>query len=83
MVVMKKGYSMSQGPRHVVKYTYDNGVKLPLHKQVLWCSADPKDSQNYYRFQDAQHLAICSEITVMLPCKDCVKAIINALEKGL
>lgn len=68
--------------KHIIKYDYRDGVKLPKNEVEIWCGYTPKSSD--WLFQDAQHaiLSIEQESRIQ-PCKRCIKAIINTAEKGL
>lgn len=68
--------------KHIIKYEYRDGVKLANHEIETWCGHAPQFSD--WLFQDAQHaiLSIEQESRIQ-PCKRCIKAIINAAEKGV
>jgi hypothetical protein len=66
-------------PKHVIKYEYDDGVKLA--KPVLWCGRK-SSGKPAWRFQDAQHVALAVGGSVQ-SCKDCIKAIIKQLSEEL
>jgi hypothetical protein len=61
---------------HVIKFEYDDGKKL--QRPVTWCGSD----EFGWMFQDAQHVALSVGGSVQ-PCKKCVRAIINELQKEL
>jgi hypothetical protein len=63
--------------RHVIKYEYNDGVKLK--NPEAWCG---KLLNNDFAFQDAQHVALAAGGSVQ-PCKKCIKQIIKALESEL
>lgn len=64
--------------RHVIKFEYRDGVKLELPE--YWCG---RESNGFdWAFTDAQHVALASGGSIQ-PCKNCVKAIIKALEVEL
>jgi hypothetical protein len=63
--------------RHVIKYKYNDGVKLK--KPEAWCG---KLLDNNFAFQDAQHVALAAGGSIQ-PCKNCIKKIIKALEVEL
>jgi len=65
--------------KHVIKYEYDNGIKLS--QPTVWCGAKVNRSYNWI-FQDAQHVALSAGGSVQ-PCKKCVKAIITQLQAEL
>ena len=60
---------------HVIKYEYDDGVKLS--KPEVWCGRTV--SRNTWMFTGAQHVALAAGGGVQ-PCKNCIKAIIKQLE---
>lgn len=61
---------------HIVKYEYDNGVKLPISKRILWCGIDAKKLGFDFTFQDAQHALLAIEQGLINePCKECLKNI--------
>ena len=62
---------------HVIKRTHEYGN---LITPVLWCGT--KYSSMSWYFQDTQHVALAVGGSVQ-PCKECIKAIITALEKEL
>ncbi|MFT6988174.1 MAG: hypothetical protein ACJASL_000134 [Paraglaciecola sp.] len=64
--------------RHVIKFEYDNGVKLD--RPTLWCKKDYNPHQ--FVFNDAQHVALSVGGSIQ-PCKNCIKAIIKELSKEL
>jgi hypothetical protein len=64
--------------RHVIKFEYDNGVKLD--RPILWCKKDYNPHQ--FVFNDAQHVALSVGGSIQ-PCKNCIKAIIKELSKEL
>ena len=64
--------------RHVIKYEYDDGVKLRF--PVSWCGRELKTHD--FKFNDAQHVALAVGGSIQ-PCKKCIKAIIKNLEKEL
>lgn len=64
------------GWRHVLKYDHENGEALA--KPVFWCGADDNGMEFY--FMDAQHVALSAGGSIA-PCKKCVNAIINKLQK--
>lgn len=64
----------------VIKFEYDDGVKLPSHKVVTWCSKDPSN----WMFQDAQHAALASEKSYRIAvCRSCRAKIKKALYNQL
>ena len=63
--------------RHVIKYEYSEGVKMPV--PVSWCG---KALANEFAFQDAQHAALSVGVSAQ-PCKKCIKEIIKTLESEL
>jgi len=65
--------------KHVIKYEYRNGEFLT--QPILWCGVDHQTSMEF-TFKDAQHVALAVGGS-MQPCKDCVKAIIEALSVEL
>jgi len=69
---------MSNTPRHVIKYTHNDGKKLDAPE--YWCGEIGYDRQ--WHFLDAHHLALSVGGSVQ-PCERCVKAVIKALETEL
>lgn len=63
---------------HIVKYRHKDGVKL--HIPTLWCNSDYDGCS--FVFMDAQHVALAVGGSTQ-PCKNCIKAIIKELKKGL
>ena len=63
---------------HVIKFEYEDGKKLT--NPVLWCGETRP--ANKWNFVDAQHVALAAGGSIQ-PCKKCIKAIIQELEKGL
>lgn len=63
--------------RHVIKYEYDDGVKLKAPES--WCGIYIKDG---WKFNGAQHVALSAGGSIQ-PCKRCIKAIIKNLEMEL
>lgn len=57
----------------VIKYTHEDGVELPRHKQILWCGR-PRAAFDFC-FIDAQHAALADKPI----CKSCKAKIIEAL----
>ena len=64
--------------RHILKYEYDNGVKLEL--PIYWCSQ--LASKSDWAFIDIDHAALSVGGSVA-PCKNCIKAVIKELQKEL
>ena len=58
----------------VIKYEYDNGVKLKRHEQALWCKK--KRTGFDWVFNDAQHAALAGKPI----CNSCKANIIKALK---
>lgn len=65
--------------RHVIKYEYKDGKKLPTPE--VWCGQKVAMGDEWM-FMNAQHVALASGGSVA-PCKKCIKAIIAQLEKEL
>ncbi|QHJ84509.1 MAG: hypothetical protein [Caudoviricetes sp.] len=67
---------MSEYIKHIIKYDYQDGVKLPT--PVLWCKSPSMWGEWY--FQDVQHaaLTVCHEGR-LVPCKDCCNEVIKYL----
>lgn len=65
--------------RHVIKYEYKGGQKLPIPE--VWCGAKIKMADEWM-FMNAHHAALAAGGSVA-PCKKCIKAIIAQLEKEL
>ena len=59
----------------VIKYEYDNGVKLAPHEHVLWC--DKKRTGFDWVFTDAQHAALADKPI----CNQCKANIIKAIKE--
>ena len=65
--------------KHVIKYDYQDGVKLS--SPVLWCGI--KSTPYEWYFQDAQHVALSIlHETRLVPCKNCRKALVKILTEG-
>jgi hypothetical protein len=65
-------------PKHTLKLEYNDGEKLP--KPISWCGKEMNSFD--WCFQDAQHLALSSQGSIV-PCKNCIRAIIKELQKEL
>lgn len=66
--------------KHVIKYEYRDGVRLPKHETVTWCGGKVEWAD--WLFQDAQHALLSVEQCSSLePCGECMKAIIAVAEK--
>jgi len=65
--------------KHVIKFEFDDGKEL--ENPILWCGR--KASINEWYFQDAQHAALSAGTSIITPCKNCIKAIIDELSKEL
>ena len=62
--------------RHIIKYDWKDGVKLPPHQIETWCGHQPKCGE--WLFQDAQHALLSIEQgSLQVPCKNCLAAIIK------
>ena len=62
--------------RHIIKYDWKDGVKLPPHQTETWCGHQPKCGE--WLFQDAQHALLSIEQgSLQVPCKRCLAAIIK------
>lgn len=62
--------------KHIIKYEWNDGVKLKRYEIITWCGAKPQP----WMFQDAQHAIISIEKdSYVLPCKNCIKAILRVL----
>lgn len=57
--------------KHIIKYEYDNGVKLK--HPTLWCGSQPEPRS--WLFQDVQHALLSIEQgSTIAPCRNCLKA---------
>jgi len=65
--------------RHVIKYEYDEGVKLQIPS--VWCGYKLTD-RKIWLFKDAQHVALAVGGSIE-PCSNCIKSIISELQKEL
>ncbi|EBD4403630.1 hypothetical protein CU481_12100 [Salmonella enterica] len=66
--------------KHIIKYDYREGVKLPKHEIETWCGHRPGSSE--WLFQDAQHALLSIEQgTLLVPCKNCLAAIIKTAQE--
>lgn len=59
----------------IIKYEYEDGIKLPPHKQVLWCGR--ANDGFTWSFTDAQHAALSDKPV----CNKCRGNIIKALRR--
>lgn len=59
----------------VIKYDYNNGLKLKPHEQVLWCKKDRTGFD--WVFNGAQHAALADKPI----CNSCKANIIKALKE--
>ncbi|HGF4741566.1 TPA: hypothetical protein ACF35F_001064, partial [Escherichia coli] len=66
--------------KHIIKYDYREGVKLPKHEIETWCGHRPGSFE--WLFQDAQHALLSIEQGALLvPCKNCLAAIIKTAQE--
>lgn len=66
--------------KHIIKYDYREGVKLPKHEIETWCGHRPGSFE--WLFQDAQHALLSIEHGALLvPCKNCLAAIIKTAQE--
>lgn len=62
--------------KHIVKYEWNDGVKLKDYEIVTWCGEKPQ----HWMFLDAQHAILSIEQgSYVLPCKKCIEAILNVI----
>ncbi|EOW7592847.1 hypothetical protein ACOE72_000784 [Escherichia coli] len=67
-------------PKHIIKFAYRDGVKLLPHQVETWCGHQP--IQFEWLFQDAQHALLSIEQgTLLVPCKNCLAAIIKTAQE--
>jgi len=65
--------------RHIIKYDWKDGVKLPRCEIQLWCGHKPGYGE--WLFQDAQHALLSIEQgSLQVPCKRCLAAIIKTAQ---
>lgn len=60
----------------VIKYEYEDGIKLPKSEVVTWCGKKPSN----WMFSDAQHAALATEQGSRIAvCRSCRAKIKQAL----
>lgn len=70
----------SDPPRHVIKYTHDDGVERD--QPLVWCGE--RLWRNQWMFLDAQHcLLALDQSTLTTPCPKCLEAMRGVIDREL